>query len=55
MDKEELILKLKALNKEIGDEEIAHKMADDLLCDFLELLGHKDVVDAFKEVDKWYA
>lgn len=39
----------------IGDEEIAHPRADDLLCDVLEQLGYGAGVQVFREMHKWYA
>lgn len=37
------------------DVEDAHLKADDALCEFLVKIGHKDLVDKFKEVRKWYS
>jgi hypothetical protein len=37
------------------DTEIAHSIADDVLCTLLIELGYKEVVDAYNEIDKWYA
>lgn len=37
------------------DTEAAHSIADDVLCDLLKSLGYEDVVEAWREVDKWYA
>jgi hypothetical protein len=53
IDIEELIKELKGLNN--FDEETAHVIADDLLCQLLRELGHDDVVEAYLLVDKWYA
>lgn len=38
-----------------GDPESAHGDADDALCDLLIALGHKDVVEEWEKVEKWYA
>lgn len=38
-----------------GDTECAHMNADDILCELLEKLGYKDVVEKYNEVSKWYA
>ena len=38
-----------------GDTEMAHSNADDVLCKLLIALGYQDIVDAWEEVDKWYA
>ena len=37
------------------DEEIDHKRADAILCEFLRSLGYNDLVDEFDRVHKWYA
>lgn len=37
------------------DTESAHGKADDLLCEYLRLLGKADIVEAYDQVDKWYA
>lgn len=39
----------------VGDTEVLHVMADDLLCAVLRASGHGALVDAFVELDKWYA
>ena len=39
----------------VGDLEVAHAQADDILCALLRYLGHDTVVDAWHRVDKWYA
>jgi hypothetical protein len=38
-----------------GDEEIAHGVADTILCDILKELGFVETVKAFEAVEKWYA
>ncbi len=38
-----------------GNYEIGHSTADWILCEFLEELGHKDLVDLYDQVGKWYA
>lgn len=40
---------------DVGDTEIAHGIADDLLCEALTLLCCDDIVDIYKKVEKWYA
>jgi hypothetical protein len=52
--KEEYIVKIKELQGD-GDIEINHQQADKLLCELLIKLGHKDVVDEYNKIDKWYA
>jgi glucose-6-phosphate dehydrogenase assembly protein OpcA len=37
------------------DKETSHLTADALLCEFLEGLGAKQTVEAFRELTKWYA
>ena len=54
MTREEAINKLKILQS-LGDEEIAHCNADDVICDLLKALGYEDVVKEYDEIDKWYA
>lgn len=38
-----------------GDPEVAHMMADDLLCQVLISLGYAEGVMAYTAMDKWYA
>lgn len=54
MTKEECIEQLLEAAKD-KDTEVAHNIADDILCEFLESLGYMDVVLAYDKVDKWYA
>lgn len=37
------------------DYEMAHSVADDILCEALIALGYEDIVDAWDEVGKWYS
>ena len=38
------------------DPEAAHERADEILCEVLEYLGHKSLVEAYNNVEpKWYA
>lgn len=41
--------------QENHDTEEAHADADNVLCDLLEALGYKKVVEAYNKVSKWYA
>ena len=41
--------------KKNGDIERAHGDADDALCELLEYLGFKEIVEAWKAVPKWCA
>lgn len=38
-----------------NDKERAHINADGILCELLEKLGYKDVVEKYNEVSKWYS
>ena len=48
---------VKRLQKEVNDNdaERAHVNSDNILCELLEKLGYKDVVEKYNEVSKWYA
>ena len=48
---------VKRLQAEVDndDTECAHVAADDILCELLEKLGYKEVVEKYNEVSKWYA
>ena len=37
------------------DTECAHGRADEILCELLRELGYSDIVDAYEDIDKWYA
>ena len=57
MDKSEyenFLKKMRRISK-IGDTEEAHPLADDILCDALELLGYNELVKIYKKIHKWYA
>ena len=43
------------LSAKSDDTEGAHCYADEVLCDLLIELGYTKVVEAYHEVDKWYA
>lgn len=51
---EEILQKLIDLKKN-SDIEAAHCEADDLLCELLNYYGDKKIVEAFNELEKWYA
>lgn len=36
------------------DPAVAHREADEVLCELLRTLGYADVVDAYEDVRKWY-
>lgn len=50
----EAISQLKDL-QESNDIESAHAEADDILCTVLEVLGHSELIEEYKKVEKWYA
>lgn len=52
MTKQELIEKLRNIQKNNFDLESNHGDADDLL---LEYIDDKEVTKAFNDIDKWYA
>jgi len=54
MTPEIALSKLKQLQV-LGDTEIAHSCADDVLCELLHSLGYTEIVDAFLAIEKWYA
>jgi hypothetical protein len=53
------ILALRELQQKVDenriDEEVSHIEADKILCEFLRELGQEAVVEAFEDLDKWYA
>ena len=53
MTKEELLEKLKSIDIEHnGDTETAHIKADEAL---LEYINDKEIIEAYNQIDKWYA
>lgn len=52
MTKEELIAKLKAINNNNHDPEVAHGEADDAL---IEYINDAEVKEAYDAIHKWYA
>ena len=38
-----------------GDQELAHIIADGILCDLLISLGYPEVVEVYNSIDKWYS
>lgn len=51
---DEILVEMRALAR-LGDPEISHGEADDLLLEALELLGEPEIAEAFRHVPKWYA
>lgn len=47
--------RLKAAQENFRDVESAHVDADQVLCDLLEALGYKQIVEEYDKVKKWYA
>lgn len=37
------------------DTEVAHALADEVLCDLLESLGYAGLVEEYNSIHKWYA
>ena len=52
--RDKALIKLRKLQKN-KDIESAHCDADHVLCDLLETLGFKDVVQEYHKVKKWYS
>lgn len=40
---------------EEDDIEVAHYLADEVMCDLLESLGYVEIVEEFNSIHKWYA
>ena len=40
---------------ECGDPDIAHKLADEAIIEFIENLGFPYLADLWRKVEKWYA
>ena len=40
--------------QEMADIEVAHRLADDILCRLLHSLGYADVVAEYNKVGKWF-
>ncbi len=38
-----------------NDTEGGHVDADNILCQFLADLGHKEIVEEYRKVDKWFS
>lgn len=56
MKAEEAVKKLEEIAEQSdADPETAHVKADSILCQCLVELGHKEIVDAYDKVYKWYA
>jgi hypothetical protein len=53
MKRKEAIDQLREI-QEIANFEVAHRMADDILCRLLISLGYADVVAEYNKVGKWY-
>ena len=50
------VIELKAIAAEKKDDpESAHSDADEVLCDLLTQLGCTEVVNAWRDIEKWYA
>lgn len=53
MEKERILGELKHLSEYNVSVEETHGKADALLCEFLELLGHGDLVKVYDDIEKW--
>jgi len=53
MKRKEAIDQLREI-QEIADIEVAHRLADDVLCGLLHSLGYADVVAEYNKVGKWF-
>ena len=40
---------------EQDDKEVAHVLADEVLCNLLESLGYVELVEEYDSIHKWYA
>lgn len=54
IDKEKYITRLDEL-VDLDDTEIAHDLADDIICELLNTLGYEDIVQVHHLINKWYA
>ena len=50
----EILARLNGLASE-KDVEKAHADADSLLCEYLAIVGARDIVEAYDAIEKWYA
>lgn len=50
----QILARLKKLADE-PDAEKAHIEADELLCEYLRIVGAKDIVEAFQAITKYYS
>ena len=48
------VKELRALQND-SDTEKVHAVADGILCELLRDLGYGEVVDAYEQLDMWYA
>lgn len=53
MSEEEVIERIKC-RCFTGDFEEDHENADEIICDFLRLLGYEELVDVYESVRGWY-
>ena len=52
---QEVLRQMKALGGKPEDQEVQHIKADEILCEFLDVLGFRELVFAYRHVWKWYA
>ncbi|MCL7942072.1 hypothetical protein M8009_17450 [Halomonas sp. ATCH28] len=66
MDRQEAIRRLVAIQNRqaeynswlqelVVDQHMQHVDADEVLCEFLISLGHGDVVEEYRKIEKWYS
>lgn len=56
MEREDVVRELEKLAElSKADPESAHAQADEWLCDFLSSRGYGDIVNAYENIEKWYA
>jgi hypothetical protein len=53
MKRKEAIDQLREI-QEMADIGVAHRLADDILCELLHSLGYADVVAEYNKVGKWF-
>ena len=51
---EEALAKMREAER-MDDNEVAHGLADDLLCAVLRYYGQDELVEVYNSVGKWYA
>ena len=47
--------KMRCIDESASNEEEAHLLADELLCETLRQLGYEKGIDVFERMAKWYS